>query len=540
MKKIATLILAAGLVFGAASGASAIDFKAKGQWIMSFDMGQHGNFVGKMNGHRTPGFTKGQDDFEARQRVRLQLDAVASESLSGTVYFEIGNSIWGKAVGNQNGGALGADQTIIKLKNAYIDWLIPETEAKVRMGIQNITTPAYASGNSVLNDDVAGVVVSAPINEMVGVTAYWARPYNDNYTGYTTPDGIENYRQSYMDNMDMFGLLVPLNFEGAKVTPWGMYGMIGPNTFRDGPTSRNGDWWANGSNMGAGWSYANAGLFPVGGARHRDFSNANHDRSLSSYGQAWWGGISGDITTYDPFRIAFDFTYGSVTWEDDGRLNRQGWFATLLAEYKLDWGIPGLYGWYSSGDDANPANGSERMPSLDGNNTNKYSNFAFDGDPYIARDAVIGDGMAGTWGIGARLKDMSFIEDLKHTFRVNYIGGTNSPTMAKKMSLAGLWANGSNLENAVGPYLDNGNVGTGTFGLGHEAMYLTTGDSALEFGLTNTYKMYDNFTVSLEADYIALWLDTSKSAWGARHKYGQSIPQTNDAWNINASFVYAF
>ncbi len=52
------------------------------------------------------------------------------------------------------------------------------------MGIQNITTPAYASGNSVLNDDVAGIVVSAPINEMVGITAFWARPYNDNYTGY--------------------------------------------------------------------------------------------------------------------------------------------------------------------------------------------------------------------------------------------------------------------------------------------------------------------------------------------------------------------
>ena len=46
MKKIATLLLAAGLVFGAATGASAIDFKAKGQWIMSFDYGQNGGFTG--------------------------------------------------------------------------------------------------------------------------------------------------------------------------------------------------------------------------------------------------------------------------------------------------------------------------------------------------------------------------------------------------------------------------------------------------------------------------------------------------------------
>ena len=115
---------------------------------------------------------------------------------------------------------------------------------------------------------------------------------------------------------------------------------------------------------------------------------------------------------------------------------------------------------------------------------------------------------------------MSFIEDLKHTFRINYIGGTNDTKMAKLLSLNGDWAN------------------SGLMGM--DAMYLTTGDSALEFGLTNTYKMYENFTVTLEADYIALWLDTDKSAWGARHRLNQSIPETKDAWNINASFVYSF
>ncbi len=528
MKKLATLILAAGLVFGAATGASAIDFKAKGQWIMSFDYGQNGNFAGKYHGHTPTGWAgNGRDEFEAKQRVRLQLDAVASESLSGTVYFEIGENWWG--AGN-SGGALGADgNNIIKLKQAYIDWMIPETDVKVRMGLQNITTPAYASGNSILNTDVAGVVVSGQVNEMVGITAFWARPFNDNYAGYTNPSGTDNYRSGYMDNMDAFGLLVPLTFDGAKVTPWGMYATIGPNTFRTGPTSRWGNPTGNVAGVEAG--IVRAGLFPVGGARHKDFSSANHTRSLSSNANAWWGGLSADITVWDPFRLALDFEYGSVTWDDDGRLNRSGWFLTTLAEYKLDWAIPGIYGWYASGDDSNPANGSERLPSLDGNNTNKYSNFAFDGDPYIARDTVIGHQMAGTWGIGARLKDMSFIENLKHTFRINYIGGTNSPTMAKKMSLAGLWANGSTLD-------PHGN--TDGFNLGHDAMYLTTGDSALEFGLTNTYKMYENFTITLEADYIAMWLDTDKSAWGARHRYNESIPQTKDAWNINASFVYSF
>ena len=63
MKKIATLLLAAGLVFGAATGASAIDFKAKGQWIMSFDYGQNGGFTG---GNGMTGFNKANKSYKAR------------------------------------------------------------------------------------------------------------------------------------------------------------------------------------------------------------------------------------------------------------------------------------------------------------------------------------------------------------------------------------------------------------------------------------------------------------------------------------------
>lgn len=527
MKKLATLILAAGLVFGAASGASAIDFKAKGQWIMSFDYGENGTFMGKYRGQTPTGWGGGQDNFEARQRVRLQLDAVASESLSGTVYFEIGDQIWGKA---SQGGALGADgNNVIELKNAYIDWMIPETEVKVRMGIQTITTPAYASGNSVMNDDVAGIVVSAPINENVGVTAFWARPYNDNFTQSESYPG--SYRNGYMDNYDVGGLLIPLTFDGIKVTPWGAYGAIGPNLFANGDNQYGKMF--SGSGMGAGWNYLRSGMLPVGGSRDKNFNFK--DKNISNYGETWWAGISGDLTMWDPLHVAFDFQYGSVTWDDNGSMNRQGWFATLLAEYKLDWGIPGIYGWYSSGDDDDPSNGSERLPTLDGNNTNKYSNFAFDGDPYIARDSVVGHDMAGTWGVGVRLKDLSFIEDLKHTFRVNFMGGTNSPSMAKKMSLAGYWANGDGLYDN---YTDSMNPSISNIGMG--GLYLTTEDTALEVGLSNYYKMYENFTIAVEADYIALWLDTSSSVWGARHKIGGHIPDVKDAWNINASFVYQF
>ena len=59
MKKIATLLLAAGLLFSAAGMAQAIDFKIRGQWIMAFDYGEHGAFTG---GNGMTGYKKGNED----------------------------------------------------------------------------------------------------------------------------------------------------------------------------------------------------------------------------------------------------------------------------------------------------------------------------------------------------------------------------------------------------------------------------------------------------------------------------------------------
>ncbi|WP_165066426.1 outer membrane homotrimeric porin [Desulfovibrio sp. ZJ200] len=523
MKKIATLLLAAGLVFGASTGASAIDFKAKGQWIMSFDYGQNGGFTG---GNGMTGFNQAtrrgsnEDEFEARQRVRLQLDAVASEALSGTVYFEIGDQIWGQA-GDNKGGALGADgNNVIEVKRAYIDWMVPQTDLKVRMGIQGIALPSFTTGSNVMNDDVAGVVLSYKFNDNVALTALWARPFNDNFGGWNN-NGVTEDR-NYMDNVDMFSLILPLTFEGVKVTPWAMYAGIGPNAFRS-----NNDYF--GSTPGASSQYYRAGMVPAGGALHKDGTPVT-GKKLSSYGDAWWAGLTGEVTAWDPFRLAWDFNYGGVQY-DDSHWNRQGWLASLLFEYKLDWGIPGLYGWYASGDDDDPSNGSERMPSVStGNNNNGFSNFAFNGNPYIARDAILSYNMTGTWGIGARVKDVSFVEDLKHTLRVNYIGGTNDPKMAKYIVGRGYEGFAPTGRGIVGPNMQ---------AVGMDPLYMTTDDSALEIGLTNTYQMYENFTVMLDAAYLATWLDNSKSVWGHSEMNGRS-DQVRDPWNVNLSFVYSF
>ena len=219
MKRILTLMLAAAMTLGATSGAQAIDFKASGEWLMGLAAGDASLVQKKDDGKRTDT----NDVFGAGQRVRLQLDAVASEALSGTVFFEIGDQLWGNG---ESGAAMGADGQVVKVKNAYLDWIVPNTDLQIRMGLQAIAMPDAAGGSAVMDGDVAGIVASYKFNDNVALTATWMRPFNDNYAA----DENDPKRQvNFLDNIDLFALSLPLSFDGVEVTPWVMYGIQGRN-----------------------------------------------------------------------------------------------------------------------------------------------------------------------------------------------------------------------------------------------------------------------------------------------------------------------
>ena len=512
MKKLMTLALAAGMLLGAATGASALDFKAKGQWLMGFAAGD-GALVSHKKADKASNHNKAtntDDTFSAMQRLRLQLDAVASESLSGTVYFEIGDTTWGQ---NVSGGALGADQKIVELKNAYIDWMVPNTDLKFRMGIQNIAMPNVAGGSAVLDDDVAGIVANYQFNENVGLTAFWARLFNDNWNESSaanrwSPDDDANYQ----DNVDLFALMLPLTFEGVKLTPWAMYGMIGVNSW---------DAMDNGLHMG---SYPPYSLRPYPLA----YNGGTLDTD-KSYGSAFWAGLPIAVTAFDPLNIEVDINYGYV--ESKGRYDvqqlnsgawrrgdtqREGWLVKALVEYKLDWGTPGIFGWYASGDDGNVKNGSERLPSIAG--AGNFTSFMGDGNLAWGTGYNFYDNnltYAGTWGVGLQIADVSFVEDLKHTFRVAYWGGTNSPSMVKYMGSGVAWNDTTTAQD--GPYL-------------------TTNDGLLEFNLVNSYQIYENLEANLELGYIVNMVDDD--TW--KRSYRSDSYKKQDAWKAQLIFAYSF
>ncbi|MDD4702236.1 MAG: outer membrane homotrimeric porin [Desulfovibrio sp.] len=511
MKRICTLLLAAGLVFGAATGASAIDFKAKGQWLMGFGVGEASPMdTYRNNGVKTKGNT--EDNFQAAQRLRLQLDAVASEALSGTVFFEIGTTQWGQS---SSGGALGADaNNVIRLKRAYLDWAVPESDAKVRMGIQGVALPNVAGGSAVMDTDVAGITVNYKFNENVGLTALWARPLNDNFA-----DGEHEGKQAnYLDNLDLFSLMLPLTFDGVKVTPWAMYGMVGKNALKGAWNTKENSYDAIGTRDGN----PKFTLRPYPGLTGAD----SVGKTGNAYGGAFWAGLPIALTLWDPLNIELDINYGYM--QGMGRFDavkngvtkrssteRQGWLAKALVEYKLDWGVPGLLGWYASGDDGNPKNGSERMPSIVpmGN----FTSFLGDGNMGWVRQDYVVD-YAGTWGIGAQIRDMSFLEDLSHTFRVAYFGGTNSTGMVKYMASSHAWAT--------------------DYGNGAPSPYLTTKDGLLEFNLVNSYKIYENLEMNLELDYVANFMDNS--TWKKANGGNAGSFSKQDMWKAQVVFAYSF
>ncbi len=495
MKKLATLLFAAALTLGATTKAEAVDIKMSGVWDFTFQWSQE-----NINKNATGGYNGAGSSSAFYQRLRTQIDVVASETLRGVMLFEIGDTTWGKSnatngAGRGAGGGIGADGVSIEVKRAYLDWVIPETELKIRMGIQGFSNPSAAGGYQVFSDDVAGIVASYEYNDMIGFTAWWLRPYSDNLnSNSSTPysNNVHNYT-----NMDMFGLAIPITMDGFNFTPWGMYANIGRNIVDN-------DLIANASSQYTGptsLNHVNALLPRWLGWQSLPYASKEN-------ATAWWAGLSGSITHFNPFTFAFDFNYGSVDFGNlqtmpNGGVNalvngksvemkRSGWILSMLAEYKLDFMTPGIFFWYGSGDDSNAHNGSEMMPSIKA--SSQWTSFGQDAAGFNTANTAFLTGIAGTWGLGIQAKDLSFLEGLEHTLRVAYYRGTNNKSNVQNGYISSPWQNGQ---------VSSGSAFT----------YMTTKDSAWEFNFDSSYEIYENLTLGLELGYIIT--DFDKSMWRA-------------------------
>lgn len=462
-----------------AGPAEAIEYKASGMW--QFRIVRSDRNLKKNNA---------DDKFRSANRLKTQINVIASEALEGVVYFTIGHQNWGKA---SEGAALGTDSAQVRVDKAYIDWAVPRTQTRVRMGLQRFTQPTFTDINSPIIDiDAAGITLSTRFNEALTGTLFWFRPANDN-----AAEAENNPQRLYRDNMDIFGASLPMSFGSSKVTPWAMYGMVGRDSFT---------FKASGTST-VGLTIANANLLPL------LVTPAMVRRASKAYGDLWFGGITADIHNFDPLRISFDAAYGSLdvgSTQLNGKtfdVKRSGWYSGVRVDYHLKGWTPGIIAYYASGDDANPYNGSERMPAF---MPDVYmTSYGFDGTWYSGAAQTLGYGLSGTWAVMGRIKDVSFLDNLKHTLRLVYYRGTNDPGMIEKKTITNLQATQVSMS------------------------YLTNRDSAVEVNVDTTYKMYENLLLGFELGYIRVDLD--KGLWD---KVGYRVNENNWKIAFSASLLF--
>ena len=487
MKRIVTLLLVGLFSMGCLATANAesnIDVKVRGQWDFSYGFVFNSHF--NNNGHNG-GAHRNDDNTFSIQRVRTQVNFIISENLQAVLQFEIGDIFAGRGgnSGRGSGGALGSDGVNIETKHAYLDWMVPDTGLHIRMGLQNINLPNQL-GSNVLNEDVAAVVANYRFNQMFALTAFWARPY-DAYRN-------DGNGRSFDDETDVFGLVAPISLDGATITPWIMYAKVGAAS---GFYHNVGQ---AGGNFGSRAGYDDTDMFPGGN---------------TSSAPAWWLGVNTNVTMFDPLTFGAEFVYGYIgrndiftgggaadpiaatpaNWVKD-EMSSRGWYLAATLDYRLDWGTPGIFGWYASGDDFEDWRDDRRLgrlPSI--RPDNNFSSFGSDGGFGISPDEYLtGWNNAGTWGLGIQIQRMSFIEDLSHTIRFIYYNGTNDKDM---------------VTNSAG---SNTAINSRLAGYSKGANYLTTKDHAYEINFDHRYQIYENLAAVLELGYISI--DRSEKVWG--------------------------
>jgi hypothetical protein len=391
------------------------------------------------------------------------------------------------------------------------------------MGIQRLNLPSNRFGNPVFADTVAGIVVSSPITDNFALTGFWLRPFGDNRNSWN------DYGQRLRDDTDVFGLIAPVTLSGFSISPYVMYAHIGNggNRIDDGYWSR---------------TYAFIG--------NSDLANR---RAKST--DAWWLGVNLNVDILDPLVFTLDAIYGGVaSTRHDGipggfhpdddtappRISASGWYIGTTLDYKLDWGTPGIFGWYSSGDRKSAFKAlrdddgeiiawdnrvrSGRLPVLGTNGGFGPTSFGTAGFWGIGNgnglnDPVISNTGTGTWGIGIQLADLSFIEDLSHTLRFAYYQGTNSASNYRDGD--DIWGGGE-----VRSMLQYNS----------DYMYLTTRDSVFEVNFDHVYKIYENLEVCLELGWLRL--NSNRNTWGSVR--GDGLKKNDDAFKATINFTYSF
>ncbi|TIH12162.1 hypothetical protein D0S45_18850 [Marinifilum sp. JC120] len=461
MKKIAILAVLTTMVLGFAASASAVDLDAKGKIQFQMNIIDNQDFLSEKDGGNS------DDDLNFWFRARTEFRFVANENLWAVLYTQYKNRI---GDGGINTDSTNADDNSLTIKRAYMQFRFPGTEVLTSAGILSVNLPGAAAGNMVLGDaDLGTFMVETPITDQIAIAGAFIRN-TDRYG--VDGDGATNKR----DELDIFYAALPITIDGISATPYFAYSIIGDKAVNDAGATLPGL----------------AG--PVGSAQTK---NAN----------AWWLGTSFSMDMFDPIVFNADIVYGAV--DADAKDNdRSGLLCDASLAYTgLDFVQPKVLFAYSTGEDDDTDNGSERLPVI-------ANDWAF-GTTYFGGSALTSTDFdnveqLGFWTIGLSLEKISFFEKLSHDIHFLYIQGTNDAKLVKNHS--------ANLANIT----DDGN-------------FLTDEDYAIEIDFNTNYQIYDELAAIVEFGYVDVDLD--EDTWrNVSARDGKTDPMLKFAFGLVYSF----
>lgn len=419
------------------------------------------------------------DSFKANQRLRLFLTARTSDALSFYSVVRIRPHYWGDGA---NGYALDADGVNLRVRQMRMDWREPGSPLHVRLGIIPIILPGAAFHSSILFSSGAGVQAAYDLTQNVALKLGWYRPYDD----YADDSASLDHNSALDDTMDMMHVALPLKWKGYSFEPWGLHARIGKDS-----------------------SFFSAKAPPITGSKTR--ISVTDKPTVRDNGVAWWGGLSGIISEFDPLSVKFDFAYGSLkTGEKAPNYNAEGWYADLALDYKMKWGTPGVFGWYATGsdyDDVTKRNRWGYAPPISSYDEGfNPTSFGFSDSVGVPTNFAISRHAAGHWGAGVQVADIPSFGDLKHLVRVSYYEGTNDKKLASMPN----------------PYINRA--------ANQDITFLTRGDSVTEVNINHEYPIYPSLTLMVGTGYLNL---ERGSHW--KEKSG-----SHDAWQCVTRLRFVF
>jgi hypothetical protein len=201
MKKHLMIFVVALLAVAIAVPAlAAVEFKYGGQFRVRFENQDNAYDGTNLSGFYGSGYNSDDNRRFIDQRLRLYFSFIASKNLKVVVKWEMGDAVWGmsantgSSVGNTgaNAGAnVGADAVSVEVKNAYIEFNIPNTPSTAIVGVQSINI----LDSWILDDDFAAAVLVTKLDPFkitlgyVGGQYGWERKFDPNELPLTN----ENY-----------------------------------------------------------------------------------------------------------------------------------------------------------------------------------------------------------------------------------------------------------------------------------------------------------------------------------------------------------